>query len=516
MEKIMRKKPWFFKNGTGLGIFGVVLVFGMMAVGCPTGNDDQPPAAKTYTVTFETDGSGTIPDQTVEEGGLVGRPKEDPKKSGSTFVNWVMAKDGEELWRFDANKITQNTTIYAKWVSGDVQSYTVTFDVGDDGSPKPPDQKIVENQKVAEPANPSKAGYLFNDWNNSDTGNTWDFATDKVNKDITLKAQWVQAVTITFKTNGGSAINPINVPAGSEIYPNSSYRPSRDGYIFEDWYTDEGLTTSAGSRITVTSNITLYANWISTSELAPYEGVWQSSGSGSSTNYWLQDDGTAWCFEGSFEFYRTRWSPEQISGSPVAFNEAKSEFTLDSSTYTKNTTDKKTPAGATGNLLGTWVSGNSSIELTADGNAVVKDSNSVTLKYCVEANAVYLLTPNDNLVIASITVSGGNLDGFSKPVTDSALAGIWKLTDENDQDYYWDMKANGSGTFHTLGASVSFSFTVTEDERIGERRYEVSGNGKTLKFPDGGNEITLTKVDGVPSDGSGARAVTPAYTVCGK
>jgi hypothetical protein len=93
-------------------------------------------------------------------------------------------------------------------------------------------------------------------------------------------------------------------------------------------------------------------------------------------------------------------------------------------------------------------------------------------------------------------------------VIDNALAGIWKRT-VDDQDYYWDIKADGSGTFHTLGASVPFSFIITEDGRIDGNSYTVSGNTLTLpnaiynEESDEGFDIVFTKVDSVPS-GSGA------------
>ncbi|MDR0758683.1 MAG: InlB B-repeat-containing protein, partial [Treponema sp.] len=54
-----------------MGILGVMLVFGMIATGCPT---DPDPGPTTYTVTFDTDGGSAVPDQTVEEGKKVTKP----------------------------------------------------------------------------------------------------------------------------------------------------------------------------------------------------------------------------------------------------------------------------------------------------------------------------------------------------------------------------------------------------------------------------------------------------------
>jgi hypothetical protein len=105
--------------------------------------------------------------------------------------------------------------------------------------------------------------------------------------------------------------------------------------------------------------------------LAPYAGVWRSNDG----VYLLQDDGTGWEFSSSGSFYKRTWSPSQINGSSVTFNEGKTEFTRNSTTYTKNSTETKTPAAATGSLLGTWVNGSYSMELNADNTAVLTSYN---------------------------------------------------------------------------------------------------------------------------------------------
>ena len=78
----------------------------------------------------------------------------------------------------------------------------------------------------------------------------------------------------------------------------------------------------------------------------------------------------------------------------------------------------------------------------------------------MQSNKLYLLAPTSNLVIVSINITNNKPEDFSKPTSDNALAGIWKLTDDG-QDYYWTLDKDGKGTFHTLGASVPVSFAVT-------------------------------------------------------
>jgi uncharacterized repeat protein (TIGR02543 family) len=506
--KIMPKKAWFFKNKTVWGILGVVLVFAMFATGCPNGTTDDPPPPPTYTVTFDTGTDGSaVPNQTVEEGKTVAKPA-NPTKAGNTFVNWYKESTFVTVWNFATAVIVQDTTIYAKWIDGDdVQPYKVTFNA-DGGAPTPAEQSVFPGEPAQEPAKPTKTGFIFDGWYNGTT--KWNFTTGKVTAAMTLTAGWIEAVTVTFNTNGGSVIAPVTVAKGNSVYP-SDYRPTKSGNVFDGWYTDAALTTPAEGG-SITESLTLYAKWTLTSALAGYLGVWRYE-SGLEA-YWLQEDGTAWYFYGSdsyFDFHKSTWSTSQINGNTVTFNEEKNGFT-DSwhATFTKNTTTTKTPTPATGGLLGVWVSGDRSIELKSNGDAVLDGySDTITLKYCVEENALHLLLPQGNLVIYSIGITNGKLNSLSKQVSDPSLAGIWKLT-EGGQDYYWTLTANGSGTFHALGASVPFSFTVTEDRRIdGYYDYTVSGN--TLTLPDAGwdeetydfFDIILTKVTSVGT-GSGA------------
>ncbi len=66
--------------------------------------------------------------------------------------------------------------------------------------------------------------------------------------------------TLTFDSNGGSAIAPQKVAAGG--YASQPSDPAKTGYLFGAWYADAGLTTvwTFGTD-QVTANVTLYAAW---------------------------------------------------------------------------------------------------------------------------------------------------------------------------------------------------------------------------------------------------------------
>jgi uncharacterized repeat protein (TIGR02543 family) len=66
--------------------------------------------------------------------------------------------------------------------------------------------------------------------------------------------------TVTFDSQGGSAVDPQTVDSGTTIsQPND---PTRAGYSFDGWYTDAACTTAWNFANPVTQDITLYAKWI--------------------------------------------------------------------------------------------------------------------------------------------------------------------------------------------------------------------------------------------------------------
>ena len=65
---------------------------------------------------------------------------------------------------------------------------------------------------------------------------------------------------LTYDTKGGSYVGGVTVPYGTDQAVTSTV-PTRTGYTFAGWYTDEACTQAAGSTVTVNGNTTLYAKW---------------------------------------------------------------------------------------------------------------------------------------------------------------------------------------------------------------------------------------------------------------
>lgn len=66
---------------------------------------------------------------------------------------------------------------------------------------------------------------------------------------------------LTFATDGGSFIKALELPLGTVVDVND-YIPTKDGYIFDGWYSDPRTKQNRVGEIVLTENITVYAKWL--------------------------------------------------------------------------------------------------------------------------------------------------------------------------------------------------------------------------------------------------------------
>ncbi|MDR0415088.1 MAG: InlB B-repeat-containing protein, partial [Prevotellaceae bacterium] len=108
--------------------------------------------------------------------------------------------------------VNANVTLYAKWISGDAVTYTVTFN--SNGGSDVPSQQVEEGGKVLQPTAPTLDGHTFAGWySNAALTTAWGFATDVVNANVTLYAKWESSTGIA---DGGSAEERNSL----RVYPN--------------------------------------------------------------------------------------------------------------------------------------------------------------------------------------------------------------------------------------------------------------------------------------------------------
>ncbi|TCJ03807.1 InlB B-repeat-containing protein [Cytobacillus praedii] len=207
-----------------------------------------------HSVSFEVDGGSPVANQSVENEGKVVKP-EDPMKQGYTFAGWYTDKTYSTPFNF-STQITDNTKIYAKW---NANQYTISFN--SNGGSAVGSIKSDYGTKITAPAVPTKSGYSFVGWYKDAAFNhEWAFETEKVISDQTLFAKWeINKYTVSFNSNGGNAVANQSVEHdGTATKPED---PTKQGYTFAGWYTDNTYSTPYNFGTTVTTNKTIYAKW---------------------------------------------------------------------------------------------------------------------------------------------------------------------------------------------------------------------------------------------------------------
>jgi uncharacterized repeat protein (TIGR02543 family) len=173
-------------------------------------------------------------------------------KVGHTFEGWYTTSD------FSTTKLSSmiqliygDMTLYAKWTAN---NYDIEFIL--------PDGSIYDKETFAFGAditgltlpetNPEVEGTTFTGWETTDL-------TTMPAETIELSMLFTPiSYDLVYETNGGNAIATTQVAFNSEL---DLIIPTRTGYSFSGWFSDQGLTTSFALQNMPAESITLYANW---------------------------------------------------------------------------------------------------------------------------------------------------------------------------------------------------------------------------------------------------------------
>ena len=137
--------------------------------------------------------------------------------------------------------------------------YMVKFESNGGTEIKP--QTVVYGKKVTLPSNPSKEKFVFEGWyTDKDCTKVFNFDTE-IKKDITLYAEWKSVYTVSFDANGGILSGPETQSVVSGEKATEPTNPSKEKFVFEDWYTDKECTKVYNFDTEIKSDITLYAGW---------------------------------------------------------------------------------------------------------------------------------------------------------------------------------------------------------------------------------------------------------------
>ena len=89
------------------------------------------PETRTFTVKFNSNGGSAVGSQTVEQGAALVEPAPTPTKDGHKFGGWFKDSACTQAWNFANDAVTEDTTLFAKWVMivGNGTTGTLTWSV---------------------------------------------------------------------------------------------------------------------------------------------------------------------------------------------------------------------------------------------------------------------------------------------------------------------------------------------------------------------------------------------------
>lgn len=95
----------------------------------------ETPAATTFTVTFDSKGGSAVAEAKVSQNSLLTKPA-DPARDEYNFAGWYKDRACTKAWDFENDKVTADTTLYAKWTAKDYKKWvTETFQALDNYEP---------------------------------------------------------------------------------------------------------------------------------------------------------------------------------------------------------------------------------------------------------------------------------------------------------------------------------------------------------------------------------------------
>ncbi len=174
-----------------------------------------------------------------------------PTKAGYDFAGWKLNGEGDAMMEVTiAQGSTGHLAYTATWTPTE---YNITLTL-DGGTAVNPTTYTIESEDITL-NNPTKTGYTFKGWKLNGVGEAQMTVTITTGStgDVAYTATWqVNQYTITFDSNGGSAVDAITQDYGTTITPPAD--PTRTGYDFDGWSPAVPATMPA-------ENMTVVAQW---------------------------------------------------------------------------------------------------------------------------------------------------------------------------------------------------------------------------------------------------------------
>ncbi|HEX2956225.1 MAG TPA: InlB B-repeat-containing protein, partial [Chitinispirillaceae bacterium] len=216
-----------------------------------------------YTMTYRSQGT-TYSTVTVIYNALATEPAAPQGGTCDSFGGWYTNETYATKWDFSADKVTCDTTLFAKWTT---LTYTVSYNANGASTGSVPAQQIktcdVALTLATNSGSLTKTGNIFSGWNTAPDGKGTDYAQGAnytANAPLELYAKWkTDSLMVTFNSNDGSTVPSKMVAYGG--YVPEPGDPTKAGFAFAGWYSNQSLTTPFDFATAITVARTLYAKW---------------------------------------------------------------------------------------------------------------------------------------------------------------------------------------------------------------------------------------------------------------
>ena len=207
------------------------------------GEQEAPPAAEEYTLTFVLPtGAGTLSPVRAQEGAAIEVPQA-PQFAGHTFRGWYLNADGTgEEQTLPSVMPGEDRTYYAVYEQA---RFTLEF-VAEGLTIRPVGGR--EGAAIVPPSDPQKSGYRFDGWYLEEdfSGERQAIPSVMPGENRTYYAKFTKVSVLSFVTGGAGAIADIVAPAGEAIVPPAD--PELDGKYFAGWFTQPD---GRGEQVTI-------------------------------------------------------------------------------------------------------------------------------------------------------------------------------------------------------------------------------------------------------------------------
>ena len=184
----------------------------------------------------------------------------EPTRDFYTFDGWYIEEELENRIEKIEIGTSSDIVLYAKWIP---VNYNIVYHLnGGINNEQNVSTYTIEDEITF--YEPTKEGYSFYGWYSE---NTFENEVTKINKGSTgvveLYAKWGdKRYSITYELDGGTNnSNNVNIYTVKDSV--EFYDPTKKGYTFDGWYSEEGFENKIeGIEEGTTGDITLYAKWI--------------------------------------------------------------------------------------------------------------------------------------------------------------------------------------------------------------------------------------------------------------